>query len=135
MSRTLFVISDLHIGGREGFQICSPTGRALLADFLNWVASLAEDGEDIHLVVNGDAVDFLAEEPFAEFTTDNGEATAKLQSILDSSKPVWAAYRRLTCAGAEVTFLLGNHDLELTLPGPHKLLRDTIGRGRVSFLF
>jgi UDP-2,3-diacylglucosamine pyrophosphatase LpxH len=135
MSRTLFVISDLHIGGREGFQICSPAGRALLADFLRWVASLAEKGEDIHLVVNGDAVDFLAEEPFAEFTPDNDEARAKLQSILDSSTAVWGAFRRVAEAGAELTFLLGNHDLELALPGPHHLLRKTIGPGRVTFLF
>jgi UDP-2,3-diacylglucosamine pyrophosphatase LpxH len=135
MPRTLFVISDLHIGGRPGFQICSPAGRDLLADFLNWVASRAEGGEDVHLVVNGDAVDFLAEEPFAEFTADNQEATDKLQSILDSSEGVWKAFRRIASAGAELTILLGNHDLELTLPGPHKLLRETIGAGRVTFMF
>src|SRR5687767_5544315 len=135
MPRTIYVIYDLHIGGRPGFQICSPAGRALLADFLNWVASRAEGGEDLHLVVNGDAVDFLAEEPFAEFTGDNDAATAKLQSILDSSEAVWSAFRRVVGAGAEVTFLLGNHDLELTLPGPYQLLRETVGPGRVTFLF
>jgi UDP-2,3-diacylglucosamine pyrophosphatase LpxH len=135
MPRTLYVISDLHLGGRPGFQICSQKGRELLADFLGWIASRAEGGEDLHLVVNGDAVDFLAEQPFEEFTADNQKATAKLQSILDSSKPIWSAFRKVAGTGAEVTFLLGNHDLELTLPGPHKLLRETIGPGRVTFLF
>src|SRR4029079_11704760 len=30
---------------------------------------------------------------------------------------------------------LGNHDLELTLPGPSALLHETLGAGRISFLF
>jgi UDP-2,3-diacylglucosamine pyrophosphatase LpxH len=135
MPRSVFVISDLHLGGRPGFQICSPAGRALLTDFLEWLATLASGGHSLHLVVNGDMVDFLAEPPFADFTADDGEATRKLQSILDSSPAVWAAFRKSAAAGAEITILLGNHDLELVLPGPQKLIRDTIGPGRVSFLF
>src|SRR5215510_8756010 len=134
-SRQLFVIPDLHLGGKPGFQICSPKGRERVADFLNWVASQAEGGQDIHLVVNGDLVDFLAEPPFAIFTGKDDEATTKLQSIIDSSPEIWQAFRAIVKAGAELTVLLGNHDLELTLPGPGRLLRKTLGPGRVNFVF
>ena len=135
MPQTVIVISDLHIGGAPGFRICSDAGRTLLVEFLATVADEARGGMDVHLVVNGDAVDFLAEEPFEVFTGDNRAATAKLQSILQSSAAVWAQFRAVAAAGAEVTFLLGNHDLELTLPGPSRLLRETLGPGRVNLLF
>ena len=135
MPRSVIVISDLHIGGAPGFRICSDAGRTLLANFLASVADEARGGHDVHLVVNGDAVDFLAEEPFEVFTGDNRAATAKLRSILQSSEDVWKQFRAVAAAGAEVTFLLGNHDLELTLPGPNRLLRETLGPGRVNLLF
>jgi UDP-2,3-diacylglucosamine pyrophosphatase LpxH len=135
MPHTVIVISDLHIGGAPGFRICSDAGRTLLADFLATVADQARGGQDVHLVVNGDVVDFLAEEPFEVFTADNRAATAKLRSILESSAQVWAQFRAVAAAGAEVTLLLGNHDLELTLPGPNRLLRETLGPGRVNLLF
>lgn len=135
MPHTVIVISDLHIGGAPGFGICSDAGRTLLVDFLATVADEARIGRDVHLVVNGDAVDFLAQEPFEVFTADNRAATAKLRAILESSAEVWAQFRAVAAAGAEVTFLLGNHDLELTLPGPSRLLRETLGPGRVNLLF
>jgi len=65
----------------------------LLADFLATVADQARGGQDMHLAVNGDVVDFLAEEPFEVFTADNGAATAKLPSILESSGEVGAQFR------------------------------------------
>jgi UDP-2,3-diacylglucosamine pyrophosphatase LpxH len=135
MPGTIFVISDLHLGGRPGFQICSPSGRRLLADFLEWLAGLAANDNNLHLIVNGDLVDFLAETPFAEFTANDRDATSKLQSILTSSTEIWKAFHAITARGAEVTVLLGNHDLELALPGPSRLLREAIGPGRVNFLF
>jgi UDP-2,3-diacylglucosamine pyrophosphatase LpxH len=135
MPCTVFVISDLHLGGRPGFQICSPSARKVIADFLGWVGRLAAGGHDIHLVVNGDIVDFLAESPFQVFTADDAAATRKLQSIMDGSVEVWTAMRAVAAAGAEITVLLGNHDLELVLPGSHRLLREAIGPGRIVFLF
>ena len=135
MPRTVFVISDLHLGGRPGFQICSPAGRALLADFLDWIAHGAGGGTDLHLVVNGDLVDFLAEEPYEVFTADDTVAARKLDSILTSTKEVWDAFQKVSAAGVEITVLLGNHDLELALPGPTRLLRGAFGPGRVAFLF
>ena len=141
MDQTVYVISDLHLGGEPpsnespGFQICGEQTQELLADFLGWVAGQRRADHDIHLVVNGDSVDFLAEKPFAAFTVDQDEAERKLQNILNQTPKVWEEFRTVVESGAQVTFILGNHDLELTLPKPQGLLRRTLGPGRVQFLF
>jgi len=141
MQQTVFIISDLHLGGRPpegddpGFQICGERSQTLLADFLGWVASLRSEGQHVHLVVNGDAVDFLAEEPFQAFTADEAEAERKLGTIFERTGAVWKAFGDVVRSDAEVTFLLGNHDVELALPRPRTLLRKTLGSGRVDLLF
>lgn len=38
-STTVLVISDLHLGGEPGFQMCSPQGQRRLRVFLEWSAS------------------------------------------------------------------------------------------------
>ena len=134
MTRTVLVISDLHLGGGPDFQMCSPDGRALVAEFLAWTAHRATAGEDIHLVVNGDFVDFLAETPFKALTVNDSEATRKLGEIMRLSAPVWDGFQAVAKAGAQITILLGNHDLELTLPGPNALLRERLGAGRIALL-
>ena len=142
MSGTVYVISDLHLGGEPeghhspGFQICGPVAQERLADFLNWVARQRKDDHDVQLVVNAsDAVDFLAEKPFEAFTADQGVAERKLEKIMESTRNVWNAFRDVVQSGAEVVFTLGNHDLEFVLPKPRALLRKTLGSGRVDLLF
>lgn len=138
MNTNVYVISDLHLGGAApkgadpGFQICSGEGQRLLADFLTSLGGRHRAGDNVHLVVNGDSVDFLAEKPFAAFTAKEVTAEKKLREIIRRTQPVWEAFRDLVASGAEVTFLLGNHDLELSLPGPHRLLLETLGPGKVN---
>jgi hypothetical protein len=72
-----FVIFDLHLGGAPGkgeapgFQMCQKPAQERLGSFLDWLSEQAgtHAPERIHLVVNGDVVDLLAEEPFAAFST------------------------------------------------------------------
>ena len=135
MSETIFIISDLHLGGDEKFAICPAEGQRLLAAFLNWVAQKQKADNNVHLVVNGDSVDFLAEREFQVFTIDDEAATGKLQSLMTRTAPIWKGFQAVVAAGAQVTFTLGNHDLELTLPGPRNLLRETMGPGRFDFLY
>jgi UDP-2,3-diacylglucosamine pyrophosphatase LpxH len=141
LNQTIYVISDLHLGGEApsdqspGFQICGEASQSLLGDFLEWVAAQRRADNDVHLVVNGDSVDFLAEKPFAAFTADENVAARKLQAIFDRTRAVWDGFQKVVRSGAQVTITLGNHDLELTLPKPRTLLRDTLGPGRVDFLF
>jgi metallophosphoesterase superfamily enzyme len=51
---TLYVISDLHMGGETGFQIFNQGDR-----LRKFIGSLADESGRIGLVVNGDIVDFL----------------------------------------------------------------------------
>jgi UDP-2,3-diacylglucosamine pyrophosphatase LpxH len=141
MRTTLFVISDLHLGGapggdgQPGFQICPPSTQAVLAKFIDDLPGRTATS-DVRLVVAGDIVDFLAEEPFQAFTTDPRQARSKLSHILESTSVVWDALKRFVTerAGA-VTLMLGNHDIELAFPEMRPLLLDRIGPGRVDFIY
>ena len=141
MLTTLYVISDLHLGGapgrdgRRGFQICPPATQALLARFIDQLPG-PQANADVRLVIAGDIVDFLAEEPFQAFTSDPMAIGKKLAAILESTAPVWNAMRSwVEARGGAVTLMLGNHDIELALPGIRPLLVDRIGHGRVDFIY
>lgn len=142
MRTSLFIISDLHLGGEPGpngspgFRICTDEGERRLAQFLYWVAEQVSSGEgDVHLVVNGDTVDFLAEKDFAAFTADDDKAKAKFERIVGRTMPIWLGFQGVLAAGGRLTMLLGNHDIELSLPGARRILLDLLGRGRFDFLY
>ena len=140
----VLVISDLHLGGaaaRDGkpaFQICTQRGRASLTRFIRWAATQRGGEQDVHLVIAGDIVDFLAEERgggFRAFTADDRLATEKLAAIIGDTVEVWRELRAFAESGAALTLMLGNHDLELSFPGPRRLLLKTIGPGLVDFIY
>ena len=139
MPQTIYIISDLHLGGaiaREGlpdFRMCSDAGQARLVEFLLWVAGKATQG-NVHLVLAGDIVDFLAEQDFVALTVDEKLACDKLAAILKRTETVWAAVREVLRHG-RVSLILGNHDPELCFPGPRRLLLETLGAGRIEFLY
>jgi hypothetical protein len=109
---SLHVVSDLHLGGREGFQIFGST--AELAWLIDRVTDLPAPGRHA-LLINGDIIDFLAEEPSLCFDPDG--AVAKLDSVWGSFKPVFVALQRLLKRPRRLLIVnLGNHDLELALP-------------------
>ena len=141
MRTTLYVISDLHLGGAPGsdahvgFQICPPTTQALLTRFIDDLPGSSQNS-DVRLVLAGDIVDFLAEEPFQPFTSDPKAAQIKLGHILDRTADVWDALHRfvVTRDGA-ITLMLGNHDIELALPATRQQFLQRIGRGRIDFIY
>ena len=134
MSERVFVISDLHLGGEPGFQLVPPAGQASLAAFIRRVTGQHSSERTAHLVLAGDIVDFLAETPFAALTTDEGEAVRKLSRILADTAVVWDALAAHVRAGAPLSLLLGNHDIELSLPASRRLLLERLGHGAVNFL-
>jgi UDP-2,3-diacylglucosamine pyrophosphatase LpxH len=140
----IFVISDLHLGGapasdgKPAFQMCTEAGRAQLERFITWATGRLGGEWDVQLVVAGDIVDFLAEEReggFQAFTRDDAQATEKLRVILNDTAGVWRCFANIVQRGGALTLMLGNHDLELSLPGPRRLLLDTLGPGRVEFIY
>ena len=138
MDKTLFVISDLHLGGAEGFQMCSTEGRARLVRFIDWAVEQKRDGDELQLVLNGDIVDFLAEKDeaggFSAFVIDEDKARRKLTRIAEGCEPVFAALRRFAIAGNWLTLLIGNHDVELSLPSVADFL-SVLGEGHIEYLY
>ena len=110
----LQVVSDLHLGGKPGFQIFAST--AELVWLIDSVAQSPAPGLAA-LVVNGDFIDFLAEEPALGFDADG--VLAKIDRVLadPSFAPVFAAFSRLLATERRLLVInLGNHDIELALP-------------------
>lgn len=158
--RYIYIISDLHLGGTPardseqektvGFQMCPPESRQRLARFIHHICN-AHRKDTTELVINGDFVDFLAEETeyfettapvlsserYESFTADPSRAVAKLRRIIqhtDDGVPtddqVFEALRQFVGNGNSLTILLGNHDIELSLPAVRYALMREITRGR-----
>ena len=72
------VISDIHMGGKPGFQILRETNR--LAGYIGWVAGQSPDGR-VALVLNGDVFDTLAEDIQGYVAVDRAVET--LERIMD----------------------------------------------------
>lgn len=139
MHEKIFVISDLHLGGGEGFQMCSANGRELLTDFIGWVTKQHTASTDVHLVIAGDSIDMLAERDpdggYSAFTEDEMCALGKLNRILDSSALIWKALGELLRAGARLTLMSGNHDVEMSYPALRSRLARVIGGGKFEFIY
>jgi UDP-2,3-diacylglucosamine pyrophosphatase LpxH len=139
METAIFVISDLHLGGAEGFQMCSAEGRGRLTRFIDWVAAQKRDGVEIQLVVNGDIFDFLAEEDdaggFSAFVIDESKARRKLKRIENMCKEVLEALRRFAASGNRLVLLIGNHDVELALPAVRRDFLAMLGEARIEYLY
>ena len=161
-NKHIYVISDLHLGGAPdvngiSFQMCPPESRRRLARFIRHI-SAAHPSEPTQLVINGDFVDFLAEKRISTypeastpesyqtdaFTSSQDAAVAKLHRAIeqtdDGSKDdekVFAALRAFLSQGHQLTLLLGNHDLELSLPAVRHALLSSLSAGpaQIEFLY
>lgn len=132
----LYVVSDLHIGGAPGFQIFDSG-----AELVRLVDHLRTFGPDrsVGLVVNGDFVDFLADEDPTHF--DPATAAQKLDRVMidPAFAPIWEALRRFAdTPNRRLLINLGNHDIELGLPWVRAYLLDRLSandaaRGRIVF--
>jgi UDP-2,3-diacylglucosamine pyrophosphatase LpxH len=142
--REVYLISDLHLGGVQptssdpndrGFRIC--THGQELARF---VEALAAKPPSVELIVNGDMVDFLAEDDggagWLAFTGNQAEAVRKLDAIIDRDRSLFEAFAGFLARGHRLVLLLGNHDVELSLPAVRQRLAERLGiTGRQDFLF
>ena len=132
----LYVISDLHLGGKPGFQIFNQG--ATLAAFIDRLAK--PSNRRVGLVLNGDTVDFLAEATNSYL--DPLGAVDKLQRILMAEPAfsgVFSALRKFVATpNRQLIIVLGNHDVELALPEVTEWLLENISdkkweaRGRVT---
>jgi UDP-2,3-diacylglucosamine pyrophosphatase LpxH len=110
----IHVVSDLHMGGSEGFQIFRETKR--LANYIRWVAGQRPGGH-VALILNGDVIDTLAENITGYLAVD--EAVSIVQRIMrdPSFGQIWDALADFVKVdGRALIVVIGNHDLELAFP-------------------
>jgi UDP-2,3-diacylglucosamine pyrophosphatase LpxH len=156
VARQVFVISDLHVGGaypdeeapleerKRGFRMMTRVKE--LAEFVDLLAALPA-ARDVELVINGDFIDFLAEEEGAgrdidpekapqwtPFRAKREEALDAFRGVIKRDQSLFTALRELLRAGKALTIVIGNHDIELSLPDVRAELERELGRGRLRFL-
>ncbi len=140
MVATALVVSDLHLA--DGNPAWEPWGAAQQATFGGLLAA-AQPGcalasETVELIINGDCFDFLLAAPNlgARAHADLNAAHVKWANIA-AAHPAWFAALRgfLRAPGHRVTFVVGNHDLELLYPSIRARVRSAIGAppGMVRF--
>jgi UDP-2,3-diacylglucosamine pyrophosphatase LpxH len=140
LQRQVYVISDLHLGGEygdsarsphdRGFRICTHVREA--AAFVDSLADFAPAPVRTELVINGDVVDFLAEDrgdtaTWTSFIADGDEAAATFRTIAARDRAFFDALGRFLGRGHRLVVLLGNHDVELSLPAVRREFCRAIG--------
>ena len=140
MVATLVVLSDLHLAdGSSAFENWQDDQQAAFEAMLAATQGggpLASD--TVELIINGDCFDFLLVPPHLgqRDHTEVNFAHAKWVNILAAHGPWFAALREfLRVPGHRVTFVIGNHDLELAYPSIRARVRSAIGAapGMVRF--
>ena len=133
----IHVVSDLHMGGRPGFQILRESRR--LASFILRLGRQRPQGR-VALVLNGDVFDTLAEDVIGYVAVDDAAATVDRIMKDASFVPVWdalAAFVRLP--GRTLVIVIGNHDIEIAFPPVQRLVLsrlagdDLAARARIEF--
>lgn len=133
----LHVISDIHMGGKPGFQILRETGR--LAGYIAWVAQQAPAGK-VALVLNGDVFDTLAEDIKGYVAIDDAVATVHRIMKDDAFSGIWDALAEFVAQeGRTLVFVIGNHDIEMAFPTVQNLISwrlagdDLVKKARIVF--
>lgn len=128
----LYVISDLHMGGEPGFQILRETER--LKQFILWVSRQRPDGR-VALVLNGDVIDTLAEQSVSGYiAVENAVSVVnRIMKEDDAFKGIWQALKSFVREKAHtLVLILGNHDIELALPGVQRAIIDFLCDGEAE---
>ena len=101
------VISDLHMGGPQGFQIFREKSTQRFANYIRWVAG-QRAGDRVALILNGDVIDTLAENITGYIAVD--EAVSTVQRIMgDPSFATDLGGSRSFCLKLEATKLDYRH--------------------------
>jgi UDP-2,3-diacylglucosamine pyrophosphatase LpxH len=128
----VYVVSDLHLGGflgefgsdRRDYRIFQESKA------LAWLVTSLPKDKRVALVLNGDIVDFLADRKATYFDWEG--ALDKLMTAMQDAdqKSVWEALRDYVTKGVgDLVLVLGNHDLELSLPELQEHLRNYLTSG------
>ena len=90
-----------------------------LVDYLDYYSKGEYSSRDVELIINGDFLDFLAV-PYVKYFDDvywrEDASLEKLKIILEAHSEVFDAIKKfLTFKNKKVTYIIGNHDAELSM--------------------
>jgi hypothetical protein len=118
MPKIKLVISDLHLAdGHPIFEGFGDLQQLALEGLLN-AASMngpLGDAGDVELIINGDCFEFLFMQPHEKRSTiDPAAALVKLEKVIAVHRPFFNTLQRfISQPGRHITFVTGNHDVEL----------------------
>ena len=120
MSTIKLIMSDLHLAdGHPVLDCFGDLQQSAFDGLLSAACSISPLGTatDVELIINGDCFDFLVTSPYdTQGVTNNAIATRKFESIITAHHAFFASLRRfIATKGRHVTFIPGNHDIELAL--------------------
>jgi UDP-2,3-diacylglucosamine pyrophosphatase LpxH len=130
---TSIVISDLHLGKGDDFDIFKAPGKEdAFEAFLDHCGRITGP---IELIVNGDFVDFLQLKPWDIYSRDGKlsireQALIKVREIVNGNSRVLTALATfLGKANARLVLLIGNHDVELAYNEVWAVIEDALLSG------
>jgi UDP-2,3-diacylglucosamine pyrophosphatase LpxH len=131
------IVSDLHMGGRPGFQILRETAR--LAGFIERLRGQRPGGR-VALMLNGDVFDTLAEDVAGYVAVDDAPRTVRRIMDDPAFAPIWNALAGFVRTdGRTLAIVIGNHDIEIAFPWVQRVVLDRLAgddlaaRARVEF--
>jgi UDP-2,3-diacylglucosamine pyrophosphatase LpxH len=128
MSIVKLVVSDLHLGdGSTPFESFGERQQAAFEGLLAATSSatgLWSQADQVELIINGDCFDFLFIPPYiTQRDLNQFVAMQQVEKIITAHTPFFAALRNfLASPGHSVTFIAGNHDIELCFPEVQMLI-------------
>src|SRR5712691_11906597 len=132
MSSIKLIISDLHLA--DGHPMLDGFGDFQQAAFEGLTSTARAGGPlgqagDVELIINGDCFDFLATPPYdTAGISDVSTALEKAKKIIAAHGPFFETLRRfIDTTGRHVTFLTGNHDIDLRFEEVRAQMAKAIG--------
>jgi len=108
------------------------------AELLDYYGGMTRRGKRIELVLNGDVFDLLKvpggppEEPYTDEITEH-VAQEKVRLALDGHPVLAHALTDLLeCEGTQITYIPGNHDIEMLLPAAQRVFRERVAPGSLA---
>lgn len=131
MSKIKLVMSDLHLADSHSiFEGFGDLQQSALEGLLFAAATntFSDNTEDVELIINGDCFEFLFMEPHEKQSfTYPSTALNKLERVIDGHKPFFQTLQQfISQPGRQVTFMIGNHDVELAFKDVQERISEAI---------
>ena len=131
MPKIKLVISDLHLADSHSiFEGFGDLQQSALEGLLSATTtnSFADNIDDVELIINGDCFEFLFMEPHEkQGITYPSTALSKLERVISGHRSFFRALEHfISQRGRNVTFITGNHDVELAFKGVQERISEAI---------